>query len=79
MENNAYNGRVLNLATGQWSYYFSTLPPRDAVIAAYAQSKGDNNTWDYKERYSHLVKESERCVICGDFTTFKRVPDDKGV
>ena len=47
-----------------------SLPPREAVIAAYAQSKGDWNTWDYEKKYAHLVRFSgtnDRTVSCGDF------------
>lgn len=44
---------VLNLATGARIGY--SLPPREAVIAAYAQGLGDWNTWDYTRRYSSMV------------------------
>lgn len=32
-----------------------TLDARSAVIAAYAHSIGDNNTWQYAERYTNRV------------------------
>ena len=45
--------------------------PRSAVIAAYAQSRGDWNTWNYERAYSHLVREGEHSFICGDFACAK--------
>jgi hypothetical protein len=41
--------KVLNLLTG--SYILYTLPAAQAVRAAYAQSLGDLNTWNYDTRY----------------------------
>jgi hypothetical protein len=41
--------------------------PREAVMAAYAQSRGDWNTWNYERDYSYLVRESDRGFNCGDF------------
>jgi hypothetical protein len=43
---------VRNVDTGEQRSY--TLDPRQAVIAAYAQSLGDWNTWDYA-RYAPMV------------------------
>jgi hypothetical protein len=43
------------------------ITPRQAVIAAYAQSRNDWNTWDYEGRYGTLVTEGKRTVACGDF------------
>jgi len=59
--------RVYNLFTGDKQYY--TCDPESAVIAAYAQSFNDYNTWDYKEKYSYLVGKTEHCIFCGDFGT----------
>ena len=39
--------------------------PRSAVIAVYAQDRGDYNTWDYEARYGDLVKTGEWHVFCG--------------
>ncbi len=66
-----YDGRVLNLATGEFCYYSKDLDPKEAVIAAYAQDNGDWNTWLYPDKYGIKVRETELCYICGDFTTFK--------
>ena len=60
---------VLNLATRQHIPY--TCSPREAVIAAHAQARGDWNTWDYEKRYGHLVTEGRRVITCGDFTAIK--------
>jgi hypothetical protein len=37
------------------------------VIAAYAQSKNDWNTWSYEEKYGHLVKTGMSTVSVADF------------
>lgn len=66
-----YDGSVLNLSTGEFSYYSRALNPKTAVMCAYAQDRGDNNTWTYEEKYSDLVKETKLCYICGDFVSFK--------
>jgi hypothetical protein len=47
--------------------------PREAVIAAYAQSLGDWNTWQYAERYSECVVEGNHTVACGDFCAMKLI------
>lgn len=56
---------VLNLATGETLIY--SLPPEEAVKAAYLQSLGDYNTWDYPKRKVPLVR-GKKTVACGDFT-----------
>lgn len=59
---------VFNLAT--YDELVFSCAPREAVIAAYAQSKGDYNTWDYESKYGSLVRysgEGNRTVSCGDF------------
>lgn len=58
--------RVVNLATGAERVY--SLPPRAAVIAAYAQGRGDWNTWAYAERYGRQVETGRWHLICGDWT-----------
>lgn len=60
---------VMNLATGKKQKY--TCCARDSVIAAYAQSRNDWNTWDYESRYGGLVEEGEYTFLCGDFCAFK--------
>lgn len=59
---------VINLSYGSKRLYSCT--PRKAVIAAYAQSLQDFNTWDYAKRYESLVSQSELCVTCGDFSAY---------
>ena len=59
---------VMNLATGQKQVY--TTSPRQAVIAAHAQSRHDWNTWQYEERYGHLVESGQHTVLCGDWSAF---------
>lgn len=60
---------VRHLSTGEERHYSSS--PRAAVIAAYAQGRGDMNTWEYRERYDSLVQESTLCYYLGDWATFK--------
>lgn len=60
---------VLNLSTGEERHYL-LCTPREAVIAAYAQSLGDNNTYDY-HKYDSLVREGKITYGCGDYTALK--------
>lgn len=59
--------RVLNLSSNEERFY--TCTPAQAVIAAYAQSRNDNNTWDYAKRYSRLLTIGGRglTISCGDY------------
>jgi hypothetical protein len=61
---------VMNLLNPSHKQNYSCTP-REAVIAAYAQSKNDWNTWQYAERYGHLVDEGKYTLLCGDFSAFK--------
>jgi hypothetical protein len=54
---------VMNLMTGEVQTY--TCSPEEAVIAAYAQSLGDWNTWDYNEKYKDKVEYAQFSVACG--------------
>lgn len=56
---------VCNLETGQVIVY--SCEPREAVISAYAQERNDWNTWDYEKRYSHLVRDTNKAVCCGNW------------
>lgn len=56
---------VRDLRTGREQVYSCT--PRQAVIAAFAQDRGDWNTWDYETRYGHLVENGRWHFFCGDF------------
>lgn len=42
------------------------LPPRQAVMAAHAQSIGDYNTWDYG-KYEKDVITGKISVACGNY------------
>lgn len=66
--------RVIKLGSKLELFY--SLPPREAVIAAFAQyggnsqyniGSGDWNTWDYERRYGHRVMTGKYSVSCGDF------------
>ena len=59
---------VMNLETGDKQQF--TCSPREACIAAYAQSMNDYSTWLYK-RYSSLVEENSLTVLCGNFSAYK--------
>ncbi len=54
---------VQQLGGKERSYTYVGLTPRQAVVAAYAQEKGDMNTWDYKKKYDHLVREGKYTVF----------------
>ena len=63
---------VFNLGNAGPDTLTYTCSPREAVIAAHAQSQGDyNNTWDYHARYDHLVIEGHLSLCCGDFAAKK--------
>lgn len=57
---------VFNLSNDEEREYIG-ITPREAVIAAYAQSKGDWSTWQYEERYGKLVEQGKLSVACGDW------------
>lgn len=62
--------KVMSLMSGEMVAEL-TCDPKMAVIGAYAQSRNDNNTWQYNERYGHMVTEGKHFVTCGDFTARK--------
>jgi hypothetical protein len=47
-----------------------TCSPEEAVIAAYAQSRGNFNTWTYGQ-YRSLLRYGRISVACGDFVANK--------
>lgn len=65
---------VRNLATDEERAY--SLPPEEAVLAAYAQARGDWATWEYPEKYGHLLIHGEMTVGCGDWCAFTREGSD---
>lgn len=58
-----------NMRTGEERIYIRSenMQATDAVIAAYAQSKGDWNTWDYRKRYAHMVRSTNMHVFLLDW------------
>lgn len=60
---------VLNLTTGEKRTYSLRLP-ENAVVAAYAQERGDWNTCDYG-KYDNLVQRGAATVSCGDWTALR--------
>lgn len=62
---------VYNLATNDAPQVY-TCGPKEAVIAAYAQSLGDYCTWLYVKTYGHLVTFGHHSVACGDFVAAYR-------
>ena len=58
---------VRNLANDAELTY-AGITPRQAVIAAYAKETANNgNTWEYEQRYGHLVKAGKRTLSIGDW------------
>jgi hypothetical protein len=43
-----------------------SLSPREALIAAYEQSKGNNNTWTYNGK-RHNIEKGRYGLCLGDF------------
>lgn len=56
--------RVFNLATQEEKFYFCN--PFQAVVAAYAQSFRDFNTWAYS-KYWMQVDYTKHTYLCGDW------------
>lgn len=59
------NTVVTNMRTGEELHY--SLPPREAVIAAYAYGRRDGSTWTYQERYGRLVEMGQHFFFAGDW------------
>lgn len=53
-------------------HVYEGITPEQAVIAAYAQSLGDWNTWDYASKYGHLVKRRGTTVFINDFAATEK-------
>ena len=62
------NGLTLafNLKTGEERWF--TLPPEQAVVAAYASEHGDGNTWEYTNK-KYPVVTGQYSVACGDWAS----------
>ena len=61
--------RVVNLLNLSEQFY--TCSPKEAVVAAYAQSKNDWSTWEYEKRYNYLLEETANIFLCGGFCALK--------
>jgi hypothetical protein len=64
---------VTNLATGKEQVF--SLPPRQAVVNAWYQSKNNWNTWQYNYEAAPVI-EGDKTVACGDFCAFKEAAHD---
>lgn len=60
---------VYHLATDTEHVY--SLPPREAVLAAFALSMGDANSWQWEWRWGHMVRETEYGWMAGDWWAAK--------
>lgn len=47
-----------------------TLPPREAVLAAFALSMGDANSWNWEKRWNHYVKRTPHGWAAGDWWAY---------
>lgn len=64
---------VHNLRTGSEVAQYVGLSAEEAVVAAYAQhERRDHATWQYRERYQHLVTRGRVSVSCGDYAALAR-------
>jgi hypothetical protein len=68
------NTQVMNLCTCETITYHCN--PLQAVVAAYAQSCGDWNTWEYQTRYAHLATYGEHTVACCDWCAMLAYEDE---
>lgn len=63
---------VYNLDNPDRIVYYAGITPAQAVMCAYAQmDRRDFNTWEYENKYSSLVKESELMYFCGNWAAYK--------
>ena len=64
---------VRNLASADRSEFrIYTLDPKEAVVTAYEQSKGNHNTWGYPCFEDHPESfDGDSSVACGDFAAHK--------
>jgi hypothetical protein len=65
--------KVENLLTNESRVY--SLKPREAVIAAYLQDRGNFNTWEYPEWEPEII-EGFRTVSCGNWVAIKKEERD---
>jgi hypothetical protein len=66
---------VFNLSTGDVKQY--SLPPREAVIAAWEQEKRNYNTWDYGKSKAPLTI-GNKTIAAGDWCArLEATPEDE--
>ena len=63
---------VFNMSTGLEQVY--SCGAKEAVVCAYAQSLNDWETWNYTDKYGHLLVEGKHSFGCGDFSALKPKP-----
>lgn len=57
---------VVNMTTQERRTYVG-CSVLDAVIAAFAQERGDYNTWEYARKYGQTVETGTCHFFCGDW------------
>ena len=62
---------VLDLDDASFRALYTEISPEEAVIAAYAQSQEDYNTWEYQKKYLWRVRRHANSVSCGTFCALK--------
>ena len=62
---------VLDRDDASFRALYTGSSPEQAVIAAYAQSRGDYNTWEYQRKYLWMLRRHANSVSCGTFCALK--------
>ena len=57
---------VVNMKTGDRFTYIN-MTTKDAIISAYHQSCGNNNTWEYEDIPHPDIEVGENFMFLGDF------------
>lgn len=68
---------VLNLDDTSFRALYTGISPEEAVVAAYAQSEGDHNTWEYQKKYLWMLQRHANSVSCGTFCALKETIPEK--
>jgi len=64
VEEEVWTTHVFNLKTGKWDRIY-WLHPEQAVVCAYYQSQGNQNSWEYD--FGLVEHGPHHTVFCGDF------------
>lgn len=62
---------VHDLDDASFRALYTEISPEEAVIAAYAQSQDDYNTWEYQKKHLWRVRWHANSVSCGTFCALK--------